>query len=120
MPQTNNGTNTAVTLEDVTALNRNDARRELIAECRRLLADTDALLDRVKSLSGDAYVLAREELDRKIATLRQRYDELADKASVRTQRARETNDRYVRENPWQSIAIAAATGAIMGVALSRR
>jgi ElaB/YqjD/DUF883 family membrane-anchored ribosome-binding protein len=120
MNQTHNGTQSAVALEDVSALNRNDARQELIAECRRLVADTEALLDRIKSISSEAYALARVELDRKIATLRQRYDELADEASLRTQRARVQTDRYVRENPWQSIAIAAAAGAVLGVALTRR
>lgn len=120
MVQTHNGGVAATTLENVSEINRNDARRELMAECKQLLADTDALLERVKSVSGDAYALARDELDRKVATLRHRYDELADQASVRTQAARETTDRYVRENPWQSIAIAAAAGAILGVALTRR
>lgn len=120
MNQTHNGSSTAAVLEDVSAINRNDARRELIAECRRLLADTDALLDRAKSISGDAYILAREELDRKVAALRQRYDELYDQASLKSQRARENTDRYVRENPWQSIMIAAAAGALMGVCLTRR
>jgi ElaB/YqjD/DUF883 family membrane-anchored ribosome-binding protein len=120
MNQTHNGTSTATVLEDVSAINRNDARRELIAECRRLLADTDALLDRAKSISADAYVLAREELDRKVAALRQRYDELSDQATLKTRHARESTDRYVRENPWQSIMIAAAAGALMGVCLTRR
>ncbi len=119
MAQVQNGS-TATTLEDVSTLNREDARRELVSECKRLLADTEALLDRAKTVSSDAYALAREELDRKIAVLRSRYDDLADEASIRTQRARDTTDRYVRENPWQSIAIAAAAGAILGVAFTRR
>jgi ElaB/YqjD/DUF883 family membrane-anchored ribosome-binding protein len=120
MNQTHNGGSSAAVLEDVSAINRNDARRELVAECRRLLADTDALLDRAKAISGDAYALAREELDRKLATLRQRYEELYGQASQTTQRAREQTDRYVRENPWQSIMVAAAAGAVMGVCLTRR
>jgi ElaB/YqjD/DUF883 family membrane-anchored ribosome-binding protein len=110
----------AVTLEDVSAMNRDDARRELVTECRKLLADTEALLERAKSLSADAYALARDELDRKLATLRIRYDELTDRAVVGAERARVETDRYVRENPWQSVAIAAAIGAVVGVSLTRR
>ncbi|MEO8849606.1 MAG: DUF883 domain-containing protein [Casimicrobiaceae bacterium] len=120
MAQSSSGISNAVSLEDVSALNRQDAKRELIAECKQLLADTDALLDRAKSISSDAYTLAREELDRKLATLRVRYDELHDEAIQRTQLARDNTDRYVRQNPWQSIAIAAAVGAILGAGLSRR
>jgi len=119
MAHASNGT-TTVPVEDVGALNRQDAKRELIAECKQLMADTEALLERAKSVSADAYVLAREELDRKVALLRQRYELLHDEALQRTQRARETTDRYVRENPWQSIAMAAAAGAILGVAMTRR
>jgi ElaB/YqjD/DUF883 family membrane-anchored ribosome-binding protein len=111
---------TAVALEDVSAMNRDDARRELVAECRRLLTDTEALLERAKSISADAYAIARDELDRKLATLRIRYDELTDRAVVGAERARVETDRYVRENPWQSVAIAAAVGAVFGVALTRR
>jgi ElaB/YqjD/DUF883 family membrane-anchored ribosome-binding protein len=110
----------AVALEDVSAMNRDDARRELVAECRRLLTDTEALLERAKSLSADAYALARDELDRKLASLRIRYDELTDRAVVGAERARVETDRYVRENPWQSVAIAAAIGAVVGVSLTRR
>ncbi|HEY7905104.1 MAG TPA: hypothetical protein VIH36_16760 [Casimicrobiaceae bacterium] len=111
---------TTVTLEEVSAMNRDDARRELVAECKRLLADTESLLERAKSVSADAYALARDELDRKLATLRVRYDELTDQAAIRAERARVEADRYVRENPWQSVAIAAAVGAVVGVALTRR
>ena len=111
---------TAVTLEEVSAMNRDDARRELVAECKRLLTDTEALLERAKSVSADAYALARDELDRKLATLRTRYDELTDRATLGAERARAETDRYVRENPWQSVAIAAALGALVGVALTRR
>jgi ElaB/YqjD/DUF883 family membrane-anchored ribosome-binding protein len=124
MPQENSmaqtDKNAAVTLEDVSAMSRADARRELVAECRQLLADTEALLDRAKTVSIDAYALARDELDRKLVTLRQRYGELADRATTGAERARAETDRYVRDNPWQSVGIAAAVGAIVGVALTRR
>ncbi len=120
MTPTSNGTSGALAQPDVGALNRQDAKRELIAECKQLVADTEVLLQRAKTISGEAYGLAREELDRKLVQLRQRYEELHDEALQKTQNARETTDRYVRENPWQSVAIAAAAGAILGVAMSRK
>ena len=120
MAQLHSATATTLPLEDVTALNREDARRELVTECRRLITDAEGLFERAKSLSGEAYVLARDELDRKLVELRRRYDTLADDAVLTAERARVSADRYVRENPWQATAIAAATGALVGIVLARR
>ncbi len=110
----------ATLTDDVAAQNRDDARRELVAECRRLLGDAEVLFERARSLSGEAYLLARDELDRTLVSLRRRYETLADDAALRAERMRVSADRYVRENPWQAASIAAAIGALVGIALSRR
>ena len=120
MAQTHHSPATGVALDEVAAISSDDARRELVQECRQLIADAEALFERTKAISADAYALGRDELDRKLALLRRRYGELADETTLRAERARATTDRYVRENPWQSVAIAAAMGAMVGVALTRR
>ncbi len=95
-------------------------RKELMAECRKLVGDAEALLHRATGLSGDAYQLAREELDDRMVALRARYNELAGEAARRSRIARDVTDRYVRDNPWRSVATAAAVGAVFGALICRR
>ena len=48
---------------------------------------------------------------------------LADMQSMVAERSREyahTADSYVRENPWQSVGIAAGVGLVLGLLISRR
>ena len=73
----------------------------LVEDLRRVIEDAETLLRETASLAGDSVGAARERLAE----------------SVRTARAA---DRYVRDNPWRSIGVAAGVGLILGVILSRR
>lgn len=102
------------------ALSADQDTRDLAAEARALIAEGEALLQRAGSLTAEAFALARNDLLKQMAALRVRVDELASDAQRRGRIARETADRYIRDNPWRSIAIAAAVGALIGAAISRR
>lgn len=106
--------------DTATTANREVARKELMSECRKLVADAEALMHRASNLSGEAYQLARDEMDTRMSLLRNRYDDLAVEAARRGKLARDATDRYVRDNPWQSIAAAAAVGAVLAALVVRR
>ncbi|MBS0322040.1 MAG: DUF883 domain-containing protein [Proteobacteria bacterium] len=117
---THNGTTTTTPDAAAAPTARDVQRKELMAECRKLVGDAEALLHRATGLSGDAYALARVELDERMVALRARYNELATEAARRGRVARDATDRYVRDNPWRSVATAAAVGAVFGALLCRR
>jgi ElaB/YqjD/DUF883 family membrane-anchored ribosome-binding protein len=43
-----------------------------------------------------------------------------DEALRRAREVADATDEYVRENPWQSVGIAAGVGLLLGLLLSRR
>lgn len=119
--KTHNGTvDAAATASDSNVVGHEASRKELMTECRRLVADAEALMHRAANLSGEALTLARGEVDQRLVLLRQRYDELAAEAGRRGRHARDVTDRYVRDNPWRSVGTAAALGAVVGALLTRR
>ena len=105
---------------DSAVAEREASRKELISECRRLVADAEALMHRAANVSGEALTLARGEVDQRLLQLRERYEELAAEATRRGRHARDVTDRYVRDNPWRSVGTAAAIGAVVGALLTRR
>ena len=47
------------------------------------------------------------------------YENVQDKVSEKAQDVARTTDDWVRDNPWQAIAIVAVTSLILGVLLAR-
>ncbi|NBA96827.1 YqjD family protein [Pseudomonas sp. R5(2019)] len=96
------------------------AQDVLMADFQTLVADTEKLLEHTATLAGDqadelraqihdSLLRARETLKLTEASLRQRGE-----AAVTA-----TED-YVRDNPWQSVGIAAGVGFVLGLLATRR
>ena len=91
-----------------------------LEELKVFVNDTEALLGRAKSLSGDAALAAREEFERRLAQARRGYDQARTLAGDHAQQYLDRTEIYVRNEPWKAIGIAALVGAIVGVLLARR
>jgi ElaB/YqjD/DUF883 family membrane-anchored ribosome-binding protein len=78
--------------------------------------DTKALLDATADSVSDKVVQARNRLSAALAAAKDGYAVVQKKA---VEGAKAT-DKAIRENPYQSIAIAFGVGAILGYLLSRR
>ena len=124
MTKTHNGAVDAPVVDsDANVAGREASRKELMTECRRLVADAEALMHRAANLSGEALTLARGEVDQRLVLLRERYDAaLAAEATRRGKgNARDVTDRSrAVDNPWRSVGTAAAIGAVVGALLTRR
>ena len=83
--------------------------RDWMADLRNVVAEAQALLDAAgvdgAAAAAQVHDKVADELDRARETLR----ELEEDAS-----------RYVRENPWQSLGLAAAVGLLVGLLVARR
>ena len=96
------------------------ARERVLADLRTLARDSEALL---KATAGDASErahTARQKAAESVAHARDRLHALEAQARERVTAAAHQADHYVHENPWQSIAIAAGVGALVGILLARR
>jgi len=86
---------------------------EIAEELRTLVSDAEALL-RSTSNAGGAEVQERAQAT--LQELRARLSALED--TVRS-RARDV-DSYVRDNPWQAVAVVGGIALLIGLAVSRR
>ena len=89
-------------------------------EVSNLIADVQDLLGRVGHLADPEIASLRTRVEQGIAATKQT---LAD-GSARVQRtarqAISAGDGYVRDQPWQSVGIAAAAGLVVGFLVARR
>jgi len=86
---------------------------EIAEELRTLVSDAEALL-RSTANAGGAEVQERAQAT--LAELRARLSALED--TVRS-RARDV-DSYVRDNPWQAVAVVGGVALLIGLAMGRR
>jgi ElaB/YqjD/DUF883 family membrane-anchored ribosome-binding protein len=100
-------------------------RSEVLArDAQALLADVQTLLRDIGEDAGTQVSLSRAELGTRLRGLQARLDGMRRKGQARVSRLASETDRYVHKHPWQSMAtivvIAAATGAVSALAVSRR
>jgi ElaB/YqjD/DUF883 family membrane-anchored ribosome-binding protein len=86
---------------------------QIAEDLRALVSDAEALL-RSTANPGSAEVLERAQAT--LQDLRVRLSALED--AVRS-RARDV-DSYVRDNPWQSVAVAGGIALLLGLVMGRR
>jgi len=92
----------------------------LMGDLRAVLEDAESLLTATAGQAGERVQQARERAKETVRAARER---LADSQEELTRRAREAAkdaDKYVRDNPWQAVGIAAGVALIIGLLVSRR
>jgi len=96
------------------------ARHKLADDFRALTADTEELLRATANQTGERVSAARARVEERMREAKAAVDELQDDVVARTRAAAETADRTVRSHPWESVAIAAGIGFLLGMLTARR
>ena len=94
--------------------------RTLIDDLRAVVAEAEAL---IAASAGEAGARASEVRDRaaeSVGKARAKLEELEGDVAARAKAAAEQAAGYVRENPLQSVGIAAAVGLLVGLMIGRR
>ncbi len=89
-------------------------------EVNNLIADVEDLVTRVGEAADPEIARLREKVERALATAKQAIADGADQVQRQAKDAVAAGDRYVREQPWQAIGIAALAGLAVGFLVSRR
>lgn len=89
-------------------------------DVRQVIADFEALLKATAGEAGDRVGDVRHRAERTLHQARMRLQDLEEDTIDKARRAAGDADRYVRDNPWQSIAVAAGVAFLLGVLVSRR
>ena len=88
-------------------------------DLKTFVGDTGALLQQARTLSGEGALAAREEFERRLGQARKGVYTAHTLAMDRVVDVRDRTARFVRDDPWTAVGIAAAVGFVIGI-VSRR
>jgi ElaB/YqjD/DUF883 family membrane-anchored ribosome-binding protein len=102
---------------------RQAARQARVAanhEVRKLIADVEELLRRVGDAADPELARLRAKLESTVATTKKAISDGTEQVQRQAKEAFEASDRYVRDQPWEAIGIAAIAGLAIGLLVGRR
>lgn len=89
-------------------------------EMNNLLADVEDLMSRVGDSVDPEISRIRAKVESGLADARQMLSDGADQVQRQTREAVNAGGRYVSDNPWTAIGVAALTGLTVGYLIARR
>ncbi len=102
---------------------RDAARQARVAanlEVRKLIADVEDLVRRVGDAADPELARLRAKVESTVATTMKAISDGTDQVQRQAKEALEAGDRYVRDQPWEAIGIAAVAGLVIGFLVGRR
>lgn len=96
------------------------ARKKLVDDFKALTTDTEELLRATANQTGERASAARARVEERLHKAKEAVDQLREDVMERSRAAAEAADRTVRDHPWESVAIAAGVGFLLGILTSRR
>ena len=96
------------------------AAAQLMEDLRVVVEDAEALLKATAGQAGEKVEHARHRAEESVRHARERLGEFEGEVRARAQEAARTTDRYVHENPWGAIGIAAGVAFMLGLLSGRR
>jgi ElaB/YqjD/DUF883 family membrane-anchored ribosome-binding protein len=90
------------------------------AEIKSLIADVEDLVARIADLNDVDVARVRTKVLSAVDAAKESLAGGADTLRRQAQRAANTADDYVHDNPWQAIGVAALVGAVVGILAARR
>lgn len=95
-------------------------REKLMADLRTVVADAEQLLKMTANEVGEGAAGLRERLQERLAQSKDSLLSLQEMATDRAKAVGRVADDYVHDHPWQSVAIGAGIGVIVGLLIGRR
>jgi ElaB/YqjD/DUF883 family membrane-anchored ribosome-binding protein len=89
-------------------------------EVQNLIADVEDLMDRVGDAADPEIRRLRSKVAAAITTAKKSIADGVEQVQGQANQAIEASDRYVRNQPWEAIGIAALAGLAVGFLVSRR
>ena len=96
------------------------SRARRITDVKAVVADAEAYLNASVGQAGEAYAAARTKLEKTLDTARAQVAETRLVLADKTRAAVRATDTYVHEKPWESIAVGAGVGLLLGLLIARR
>ena len=93
---------------------------QLLTDLKTVMSDAEALLRATSAQTGEKIQEVRARAEESLRQAKARLSSIEDEALRRAREVAGATDEYVRENPWQSVGIAAGVGLLLGLLLARR
>jgi ElaB/YqjD/DUF883 family membrane-anchored ribosome-binding protein len=93
---------------------------KLVEDLKVVMRDAEALIRATSAQTGEKIQEVRAKAEESLKQARTRLTAMEDEAYQRAREMADATEVYVRENPWQSVGIAAGVGVLVGLLLSRR
>jgi len=94
-------------------------KQKIIEDIKMLLNDSEELVRLSASLPGEGVEALRSRLRDHTDTARAALEDAQASAQSRYRASIDCTEKYVQENPWQSLGMAAAAGFVLAVLISR-
>jgi len=98
----------------------NVSSQQLAADLKAIIKDAEAVLKGLGSDAGVQLGAVRERLQGSLQTARVRLANAEDAVIARSRAAAERTDKYVHDNPWPAIGVAAVVGLLIGLLSTRK
>lgn len=93
---------------------------KLMEDLQLVVADAEELLRATASQAGEGAATARARIQNSLKVAKSRIADAETAVIERTKRAAKEADKYVHDNPWQSVGVSAIVGVAVGMLIARR
>lgn len=100
-------------------MNGEAAKDKLTADLRNLVSDAEELLKATATQAGEKVTIARQKVEQSLVEGKKALADAEQVVREKSKEYAEIADDYVRENPWNAIAVAAGTGLLLGLLIRR-
>lgn len=97
----------------------NSHKEKLMHDLNQVIKDAEELLKNSEQQTGEGFKSAKAKFESTLKNAKAEIARVEDLVINRTKEAVHTTDVYVKENPWQSVGIAAGVGLLIGLLISR-
>ncbi len=101
-------------------MNSDVTTEQLIADLKTVMSDAEALLKATSAQTGEKIQEVRARAEESLRVAKERLTAAEEEALRRAREFADATEEYVRDNPWQSVGIAAGVGLVLGLLISRR
>ena len=98
----------------------NTSKDELITDMKVVLTDVEDLLKAATAATGETAAALREKAAGRLKVATEKLTDLQEAALLKGKEAAKVTDDYVHDHPWMAVGIAATTGFLLGLLVSRR
>ncbi|ABJ11984.1 YqjD family protein [Pseudomonas aeruginosa] len=109
-----------MTLKTRSARAKQAIQDQAMAELQDLIAEVDQLMSGTGSLAGKEGANLREQINSVLHRGRDAIERTRRGVVQRSQAAAEATEEYVEDHPWQTIAVSAGAGFLLGLLVGRR